>query len=92
MSPDVVALLGREKDIEVIQWFLERAAVDGDALLITGPAGIGKTAVLDAAVTMASAAGAWVARAQGVEDEADLPFAGLSDSAAQFGSDQAASA
>ena len=27
---------------------------------------------------MASAAGAWVARAQGVDDEADLPFAGLS--------------
>ncbi len=78
MSSAVVALLGRDAEIEVVRRFLEEAAVDGRCLLLTGSAGIGRTAVLDAAATMASAAGAWVARAQGVEDEADLPFAGLS--------------
>ncbi|MBV9921782.1 MAG: helix-turn-helix domain-containing protein [Pseudonocardia sp.] len=72
------ALLGREKEIEAVRRFLEAAAVDGQALLFTGPAGIGQTALLDAALTMAADAGAVVVRATGAADETDLPFAGLS--------------
>jgi AAA ATPase domain len=78
MSSDVVGLLGREKTIEVIRRFLEEAAVDGRALLFTGPTGIGRTAVIEAAVTMAVATGAMVLTAAGVADESDVPFAGLS--------------
>ena len=85
VSSNVVALLGREKEIEVIRRFLEVAAADGHALLFTGPAGIGRTAVLETAASMASAAGAVVVRAAGVADEADLPFAGLSQLLAPLG-------
>lgn len=78
MSHHVVDLLGRQREIEVVRRFLEDTVADGRTLLFTGPAGIGRTAVLEMAMSTASDAGAWVARAQGVADEADLPFAGLS--------------
>ncbi|HEY0817092.1 MAG TPA: LuxR family transcriptional regulator [Pseudonocardia sp.] len=74
----MVDLLGRQREFDVVRRFLEDAAVAGRALLLTGPAGIGRTAVLEMAMSTASAAGAWVARAQGVADETDVPFAGLS--------------
>lgn len=78
MSFHVVDLLGRQTEIEVVRRFLEDAAADGRALMLTGPAGIGRTAVLEMAMSRASASGAWVATAHGVADEVDLPFAGLS--------------
>lgn len=84
MSAAPADLLGRDGEIEVIRRFLRSAASDGGALLITGPAGIGKTAVLDATVRMASAAGAQVMTAAGLEDETDVPFAGLSQLLAPF--------
>jgi DNA-binding CsgD family transcriptional regulator len=84
MSAAPVGLLGRDDEIEVVAEFLRAAASDGGALLITGPAGIGKTVVLEAAVEMASAGGARVLRAAGVEDEAELAFAGLSQLLAPF--------
>ena len=70
-------LHGREADVAVVRRFLAAAAVDGRALLLTGPAGIGRTALLDLAATAAAFSGAFVVRAAGVEDEAGLPFAGL---------------
>jgi hypothetical protein len=48
--------------------------VDAPALVIRGDAGIGKTAVLDEAIS--SARGMWVLRAGGFEGESDLPFGG----------------
>jgi hypothetical protein len=81
----VVDLLGRHKEIEVVRRFLGDAATAGGALLFTGPAGIGRTAVLEMAMSTASATGAWVFRAAGVPDEADLPFAGLSQLLAPLG-------
>ena len=78
MSSAVVGLFGRDEEMRAIRSFLRAAASDGGALLITGPTGIGKTAVLDEAVRSASAGGGQVLTAACVEDEADLPFAGLS--------------
>ena len=69
-------LCGRSEQLAAIDQLLEgmRAGQAG-ALVLRGEAGIGKTALLDAAEQ--KAAGARVLRVTGVEPEADLPFAAL---------------
>jgi len=57
--------------------FLDRCRADGEALLLLGEPGVGKTVLLDAAGAAASEAGILVLRARGVEFEADVPYAGL---------------
>jgi DNA-binding CsgD family transcriptional regulator len=69
-------LYGRSEQLTAIDLLLEgmRSGRAG-ALVLRGEAGIGKTALLDAAAE--KAAGARVLRVTGVESEAELPFAGL---------------
>src|SRR6516164_5380045 len=69
-------LCGRGEQLAAIDRLLE-AMRSGRAgsLVLRGEAGIGKTALLDAAEE--KAAGARVLRVTGVESEAELPFAGL---------------
>jgi DNA-binding CsgD family transcriptional regulator len=75
-SSDVAtSLFGRERELDLLRTFVERAAVDGDALLLTGDAGVGKTVLLDVAASLA--VGCRVVRAAGAEFEADLSFAAL---------------
>jgi len=72
-----IALLGRERECAQLDRLLDQAA-DGvsGALVVRGEAGIGKSALLGYAA--ARAAGTMmVLRADGVEVESDLPFAGL---------------
>jgi DNA-binding CsgD family transcriptional regulator len=69
--------VGRDEELGVIQAFLGRAATDGDALVLLGEAGVGKTALLDAAADAASAGGTRVLRTRGVEFEAEMSFSGL---------------
>lgn len=57
--------------------FVDRAALEGGALLVTGDPGVGKTMLLDATSTYASAVGCRVLRGAGAEFEADVSFAGL---------------
>ncbi len=71
------SLLGRDRELAMISEFLDRAGRGGDAMLVTGEPGAGKTVLLDAAAERAMACGAQVLRASGVEFEADVPFAGL---------------
>jgi predicted ATPase len=71
------SLVGRSRDLTLIGAFLDRAGTDGEALLLSGEPGVGKTALLDAAADAASEAGTWVLRAAGVEFEADMPYSGL---------------
>lgn len=68
------ALPGRGRELRLIGAFLDRARGAGEVLVLTTEAGAGKTALLDAAAEMASAAGCRVLRAGGVELEAGLSF------------------
>ncbi|MDN2502612.1 ATP-binding protein, partial [Nocardia nova] len=71
-------LVGRGDEAARIERFLDRAARDGAALVITGDPGIGKTAMLDFAVQRAAAQfDARVLRASGAEFEAELSYAAL---------------
>lgn len=71
------SLLGRDQELALIGAFLDRSARGGDAMLLIGEPGIGKTVLLDVAAEWAAADGARVLRASGVEFETDIPFAGL---------------
>lgn len=71
------ALAGRDADLAVIRAFVAESSVLGRALLLSGEPGVGKSALLDAARDMASAAGIRVLHAVGAELEADVSFAGL---------------
>ncbi|MFC5821597.1 helix-turn-helix transcriptional regulator [Nonomuraea harbinensis] len=70
-------LYGRATEIAAIQGVIDAApAGAGQALLLRGEAGIGKSALLDLAATLAGPR-LTVLRAWGVEAEADLAFAAL---------------
>ncbi|MEU6279247.1 AAA family ATPase [Streptomyces sp. NPDC047028] len=70
-------VVGREHEREELARLVSgvRAGRSG-ALVLRGPAGIGKTALLDT-VLRESGEGVRVLRAAGVEEESDLPFAAL---------------
>jgi predicted ATPase len=70
------SLLGRSEELALVARFVDRVRAASDALLITGEAGVGKTALLDAA-RMASAAGFRILRASGTVFEAELSYAAL---------------
>jgi DNA-binding CsgD family transcriptional regulator len=65
-------LVGRDEELGAIATVL-----DGGALLLTGMAGSGRSALLDAAAERAGAAAVRVLRGAGTTLEADLPYAGL---------------
>lgn len=77
LRPPTGSLIGRNEELALISGFLDRAASGGDAMLLIGEHGVGKTVLLDAAAERAMASGVRVLRASGVEFEADVPFAGL---------------
>src|SRR5215204_2479942 len=69
-------LYGREKECATLDALLDRARhASGDALVVTGEPGMGKTALLGYAADRAD--GMRVLRAQGVHAESRLPFACL---------------
>jgi DNA-binding CsgD family transcriptional regulator len=70
-------LFGRDDQLELVRGLLGRAAVDGDALIVVGQPGVGKSALLRAAEAMAAGPGGRVLSAAGVESEADVTFSGL---------------
>src|SRR6476660_646859 len=71
------ALLGRDGELARLYRLVDELADHGGALVVRGEAGIGKTAMLEAASERARALGVMVLSANGVESEAQLPFAGL---------------
>ena len=74
----LMVLYGRAPEQQVIDRLLA-AAMDGRSgtLIISGDAGVGKSALLEYAAREAAGSGFRVLRAAGVETEAELSFAGL---------------
>jgi len=70
-------LVGRTAESLALSSFLERALTHGGGLLVTGDAGVGKTALLEEALRSPATSTALVLRAAGVEFEAEVSFAGL---------------
>jgi hypothetical protein len=71
------ALVGRQQELEAISGIIGRAPRHGQAVVIVGDPGIGKSALLAVAGQTARTAGFRVLTAVGIESEAQLPFAGL---------------
>jgi DNA-binding CsgD family transcriptional regulator len=74
--PDLF-LFGRERELGVIEERLDSISDRGGALLVRGEAGVGKTAILEAAKLRADSRGISLLSATGVPSETNLPFAGL---------------
>jgi DNA-binding CsgD family transcriptional regulator len=70
-------LVGRERDIAVIRAFVDQAADHGGTLVVSGEAGVGKTALIQAATSYAVSAGIRLLRATGAQFEANVSFSGL---------------
>ena len=70
-------LVGRDDDVAFVRDFVDSAAIDGGALLLSGDADGGKTALLNVAAHHAESSGMRVVRAIGAPFEAELSFAGL---------------
>ncbi|MFD1938490.1 MULTISPECIES: AAA family ATPase [Nonomuraea] len=71
-------LIGREPEIGRLRLFTSRIAEGvGDALLLAGDPGVGKTALLDHAAALAADSGIRLLRATGSQFEADISNAAL---------------
>jgi hypothetical protein len=75
----VSSLVGRDEAVARVLASVQPPYVDALAVLIEGPAGIGKTSLLRAGVAKAEAAGATVLYARPVETEATYAYATLGD-------------
>ncbi|KJY29117.1 AAA family ATPase, partial [Streptomyces katrae] len=75
METNSAALVGREEERARLEAFVKSAT--GQALVLRGEAGVGKSALLDHAAALAAQEGRVVLRAAGVEAESALPYAGL---------------
>lgn len=70
-------LVGRDEELALIDGLLTRGRDRGEALLLYGDPGIGKSAIAGVAIRRARDGGATVLTTTGVPSEADLPYACL---------------
>lgn len=70
-------LFGRTAELNRLADFLDRARERGEARLIWGDPGVGKSALIDAAAGLAHDAGLRVLRCSGSEFEADVSYSAL---------------
>jgi DNA-binding CsgD family transcriptional regulator len=74
-----VSIIGREEELAAVVGFLERIWGGPSALVLSGEPGIGKTILWEKGVEQAERELGRVLTCRGVEAEASLSFAGLSD-------------
>jgi DNA-binding CsgD family transcriptional regulator len=72
-----LGLVGRERELRRLVALVDGIRDHGGALVVRGEAGIGKSALLEAAAAQARAQGIGVLMTTAVESETRLPFAGL---------------
>lgn len=70
------ALTGRDRELALLNDFLGRSCVEGGALLLVGEPGVGKTALLRAAVAQARACGTRILQTAATEAD-QLSYSGL---------------
>ncbi|MCV7029697.1 helix-turn-helix transcriptional regulator [Mycobacterium sherrisii] len=70
-------IIGRESELAAITEFLAASSERGGAQLLVGPAGVGKSRLLEEASRIAAASGSRVIATTGVEFEVGLGYAGL---------------
>ena len=70
-------IVGRDDELLHLRDFVDQLRIQGQPLLLSGDAGVGKTMLLDAAAQYARSQGCRVVRAAGVEFEAGISFAAL---------------
>lgn len=70
-------LFGRQAELELIDAFVRGDHSPAPVLVFSGDAGVGKSALLDAAADLAERSGRKVIRASALEYEAELPFGAL---------------
>ncbi|MEV7077933.1 AAA family ATPase [Streptomyces sp. NPDC093516] len=75
--PAPARLIGRDGDLAFVRSHLACCPAHGATLLLTGEAGIGKSALLDLLADEARREGVCVLRAGGVQFEADTSYTGL---------------
>jgi predicted ATPase len=73
------AVIGREEELGTIQTYLAEVDHGPSALVLSGEPGIGKTILWEAGVEEAAGRHGYVLTCRGVEAEASLSFAGLSE-------------
>ena len=74
---EIAPLLGRANEQMLLVSLLDEVATHGQALVLRGEPGIGKSRLLAEAAREARERGMAVLTATGVQSEAHLPFAGL---------------
>ena len=70
-------LVGRDQELDRLFGMVDQIATRGGALVVRGEAGIGKSALLEAAGERARERGATVVTTTGTQSEARLAFGGL---------------
>lgn len=74
---EAAPLLGRDQEQSLLRSMLDEVATRGQALLLRGEPGIGKSRLLSDTARAARERGMSVLTTTGVQSEAHLPFAGL---------------
>ncbi len=74
---EAAPLLGRSDEQRLLRSLLDEVAMHGQALVLRGEPGVGKSRLLADTARAARERGMLVLTASGVQSEADLPFAGL---------------
>jgi AAA ATPase-like protein len=74
---EAAPLLGRDREQHLLRSLLDEVAEHGQALVLRGDPGIGKSRLLSDTVRAARERGMSVLTTAGVQSEAQLPFAGL---------------